>query len=264
MDTHRTKRDWEFFRQTAKTIIWPKMEPEYQQELKGIAEGLKAKGVAMDLWDVVALNAMEEVPDYYVPWLERQQKGAAAPKLPPPGNCSAFVATGSMTKDHKPVIAHSNWTNFPVGSRWTIVFDIVPTHGYRIIQDGFPGIIVSDDDFGINSVGLDGDGDHHHRLFAVRSQRQAGVFAGAQGAAVRQLHRRVREDHARRQQRRLRQRLAAGRQQDRRSCALRAGTEDAQSVAHQGRLLRRREFPQRSGADQEGNGFQSQRTWAAR
>src|SRR5664279_2770618 len=154
MDTHRTKRDWEFFRQTAKTVIWPKVEPEYQEELEGIAEGLKAKGVAMDLWDVVALNAMEEVPDYYLPWLERQQKGAAAQTAPPAGHCSAFVATGSMTKDHKPVIAHSNWTNFPVGSRWTVVFDIVPTHGYRVMQDGFPGIIVSDDDFGINSSGL--------------------------------------------------------------------------------------------------------------
>ena len=153
-DTHRTKRDWEFYRKTAKTIIWPKVDPEYQEELKGIAEGLKAKGVPMDLWDVVALNAMEEVPDYYVPWLNRQQKAVNAPKLVPPGNCSAFVATGSMTKDHKPVIAHSNWTDIATGSRWTIVFDIVPTHGYRIIQDGFPGIIVSDDDFGINSSGL--------------------------------------------------------------------------------------------------------------
>jgi hypothetical protein len=153
-DTRRTKRDWEFFRQTAKTVIWPKVEPEYQQELQGIADGLKAKGVQMDLWDVVALNAMEEIPDYYVPWLNRQQKAENAPRLVPPGNCSAFVATGSMTKDHKPVIAHSNWTDIATGSRWIIVFDIVPTHGYRIIQDGFPGIIVSDDDFGINSSGL--------------------------------------------------------------------------------------------------------------
>jgi Phospholipase B len=154
MDTHRTKRDWEFFRQTAKTVIWPGVDPEYKEELQGIADGLKAKGVKMDLWDVVALNAMEEVPDYYVPWLDRQQKAENPPKLVPPGNCSAFVATGSMTKDHKPVIAHSNWTNFPVGSRWIIVFDIVPTQGFHIIQDGFPGIIVSDDDFGINSSGL--------------------------------------------------------------------------------------------------------------
>ena len=108
----------------------------------------------MDVWDVVALNAMEEVPDYYVPTLNRQEKRANAPKLTSPGNCSAFVATGSMTKDHKPVIAHSNWTNIATGSRWTVIFDIVPTHGYHILQDGFPGIIVSDDDFGINSAGL--------------------------------------------------------------------------------------------------------------
>lgn len=153
-DTRRTKRDWNFFRETAKTIIWPGVDPEYQQELQGIAEGLKDHGVNMDLWDVVALNAMEEVPDYYVPTLDRQEKRADAPKLKAPGNCSAFVATGSMTKDHKPVIAHSNWTDIATGSRWTIVFDIVPAHGYRIIQDGFPGIIVSDDDFGINSAGL--------------------------------------------------------------------------------------------------------------
>src|SRR5271165_6751454 len=153
-DTHRTQRDWNFFRNTAETIIWPKVDPEYQQELQGIADGLKDHGVAMDLWDVVALNAMEEVPDYYVQWLDKKEKRADAPRLTSPGNCSAFVATGAMTKDHKPVIAHSNWTDIATGSRWTIIFDIVPTHGYHIIQDGFPGIIVSDDDFGINSSGL--------------------------------------------------------------------------------------------------------------
>ncbi|HEY4899622.1 MAG TPA: C45 family peptidase [Terriglobales bacterium] len=154
LDTRRTKRDWEFFRNVAKMILWPKIDTEYQQELQGIADGLKDHGVSMDVWDVVALNAMEEVPDYYVPTLDRQEKRANAPKLTAPGNCSAFVATGSMTKDHKPVIAHSNWTNIATGSRWTVIFDIVPTRGYHILQDGFPGIIVSDDDFGINSAGL--------------------------------------------------------------------------------------------------------------
>src|ERR1035441_5560343 len=126
LDTRRTKRDWDFYRNVAKTILWPKIDVEYQQELQGIADGLKAHGVSMDVWDVVALNAMEEVPDYYVPTLNRQEKRADAPKLTSPGNCSAFVATGSMTKDHKPVIAHSNWTNIATGSRWTVIFDIVP------------------------------------------------------------------------------------------------------------------------------------------
>src|SRR6202043_3378524 len=148
-DTHQTQRDWEFFRTTAREILWPHIDAEYQQELQGIADGVKAHGVDLDVYDIVALNTFEEVPDYYVPWLNKQQKSGKAPKLTAPGNCSAFVATGSMTKDHKPVIAHSNWTDIATGTRWTIIFDIVPTHGYHVIQDGFPGIIVSDDDFGI-------------------------------------------------------------------------------------------------------------------
>lgn len=35
-----------------------------------------------------------------------------------------------------------------------IIFDIVPAHGNRILMDGFPGVITSDDDFGINSAGI--------------------------------------------------------------------------------------------------------------
>jgi hypothetical protein len=135
-------------------MLWPHIEAEYQQELTGIAEGLKARGVAMDVDDVVALNSFEEVPDYYVPWLDQKEKRASAPPLHSPGNCSAFVATGSYTKDHQIVIAHNNWTSYLVGSRWTVMFDIAPQHGYRILMDGIPGVITSDDDFGINSGGL--------------------------------------------------------------------------------------------------------------
>jgi phospholipase B-like protein len=153
-DTHSTERNWAFFRQAAHDMLWPRIDPEYQQELRGIAEGLKAHGVRMDLDDVVALNAFEELPDYYVPWYNAQHKVASAPHLTSPGNCSAFVATGSYTRDHKIVIAHNNWTNFLDGERWTVIFDIKPERGYRILMDGFPGVITSDDDFGVNSDGI--------------------------------------------------------------------------------------------------------------
>jgi hypothetical protein len=108
----------------------------------------------MDLDDVIALNAFEEVPDYYLPWLNAREKVASAPHLSSPGNCSAFVATGSYTKDHQIVIAHNNWTSVIPGARWHIVFDVLPDRGNRILMDGFPGVITSDDDFGINSSGL--------------------------------------------------------------------------------------------------------------
>ncbi|MFZ0640793.1 MAG: C45 family peptidase [Candidatus Acidiferrales bacterium] len=153
-DTHTAKHDWNFFRDAAQNMLWPHIDAEYQAELKGIVAGLNARGVKMDLDDVVALNAFMELPDYYAPWYDKRHKVANAPKRKVVGHCSAFVATGSWTKDGQIVIAHNNWTNYMDGERWRVIFDITPEHGYRMIGDGFPGVIVSDDDFTINSDGL--------------------------------------------------------------------------------------------------------------
>lgn len=152
--THRTKRDWAFFRETSRKILWPHIEKEYQAELQGITDGVRAHGVQADLDDIVALNAAEEVPDYYVPWLDKQQHAQNAPHLVSPGNCSAFVATGSYTRDGGIVIAHSAWTSYWQGERWRVVFDIAPEKGYRMFMDGYPGVITSNDDFGVNSAGI--------------------------------------------------------------------------------------------------------------
>ena len=69
-------------------------------------------------------------------------------------HCSAFVATGSYTKDGKVIIAHNNWTGYLDGERWTIAYDITPAKGNRFIMDGLPGVIHSADDFGINAAGI--------------------------------------------------------------------------------------------------------------
>jgi phospholipase B-like protein len=151
--THSTGKDWKFFREAGRQMLWPKMDREYQEELQGIVEGLKSKGVKYDLDDVVALNAMEELPDYYTPWYNARHK-IPGPKIVSPGNCSAFVATGSATKDGGIVIAHNNWTGYMTGERWRIVFDLVPARGHRILMDGYPGVIASDDDFGVNDAGI--------------------------------------------------------------------------------------------------------------
>src|SRR5262245_32376303 len=151
--THSTKKPWEFFREASRSMLWPKMDSEYQEEVRGIAEGLASKSVRMDVDDVVALNAFEELPDYYVPWYNAQHK-IPGPTITSPGNCSAFVATGSYTRDGTIVIAHNNWTSYLTGERWRIVFDLVPAKGHRILMDGFPGVITSDDDFGVNDSGL--------------------------------------------------------------------------------------------------------------
>lgn len=153
-NTHDTKRDWEFFREASRTMLWPHIDAEYQQELEGIAKGVQSKGVKLDLWDIVALNGGIELPEYYVPWLNKRQHAANAPHILPAGRCSAFIATGSYTKGGKIVIAHNNWSSYAEGERWTVIFDIQPKHGHRILMDGAPGIITSQDDFGVNDAGI--------------------------------------------------------------------------------------------------------------
>ncbi|HYL34463.1 MAG TPA: C45 family peptidase [Bryobacteraceae bacterium] len=151
--THDSKKPYAFFRTAAEKVLWPHVEAQYREELKGIVEGLKAKGVALDLWDVVALNAWLELSPYYTNWYDKEHKLASVHR-PVPEHCSAFVATGSYTKDGKIVIAHNNWTEYKEGSRWNIIFDVLPAKGYRILMDGMPGLIHSGDDYGINSAGI--------------------------------------------------------------------------------------------------------------
>jgi len=150
--THDSKKDWQFFRDAAQNMMWPHIEPEYREELQGITDGVLARGVKVDLWDVVALNAAEEW-SYYVKEYDGEH-GIKTASRAVPEHCSAFVATGSYTKDGRVVIAHNNWTNYLDGERWTIIFDIVPANGNRMLMDGLPGVIHSADDFVMNSQGI--------------------------------------------------------------------------------------------------------------
>jgi len=151
---HADKRPWSFFRDAGKNVLWPHLDAEYQEELKGIAAGLAADGSKLDLWDVVALNGDLELSDYYLPWLNAKSGQPNPAGAVAPGKCSAFVATGSATKDGKIVIAHSNWSSYAEGERWTVVFDVEPTAGQHFMMDGLPGVITSADDFGVNASGL--------------------------------------------------------------------------------------------------------------
>jgi hypothetical protein len=150
---HESKKDWTFFREAARDVLWPHIEQEYRDELRGIADGLHAKGVALDLWDVVAINAALEW-SYYVDVYDKTHPSPSSTHMTAGDHCSAFVATGSYTKDGRIVIAHNNWTFYLDGARWTMAFDVVPTHGHHFMMDGLPGVIHSADDFGLNDAGI--------------------------------------------------------------------------------------------------------------
>lgn len=148
-----THRDWDFYRDAAGRFFWPKLTEEYRHEIEGIAEGLRARGKDYDAIDITALNGWMEIAYYYRPQLIRQLREGRV-RDGAPGNCSAFIATGSYTSDGKIVMAHNCWTDYIIGERWNIIEDIVPEKGNRILMDAFPGFIDSGDDFAENSAGI--------------------------------------------------------------------------------------------------------------
>jgi hypothetical protein len=150
---HDTKRDWAFFRTTGREVLWPHIEQEYREELQGIADGIRAKGGTLDIWDVVAMNAYLEWT-YFTEAYDKQHPPTSASRIAHGDHCSAFIATGRYTKDGKIVIAHNNWTGYMDGERWTIAFDVHPAHGHHFLMDGLPGFIHSADDFGLNDAGI--------------------------------------------------------------------------------------------------------------
>ena len=152
--THDTSKEWAFFRKAAQEILWPRIEKEYREELLAIVAGVNEQGFKIDIWDLTAMNASLELGPYYVPYYDKLTGSTGTKKPPVPERCSAFVATGSYTKDGKPVIAHNAWTSYMDGSRWNVMFDIAPAKGHRFLMDGLPGYIHSGDDFGVNSAGL--------------------------------------------------------------------------------------------------------------
>ena len=145
-----TGKNWNFYRDEAYRMFWPKIPEEYQKELIGISAGVNAKlgEGKIDTKDLVAINSFLEMASYYVPWLNEEKNPS------PPEHCSAFAATGSWTSDGKIVMAHNNWSEYVIGERWNIIMDIVPEKGNRIFMDALPGFIHSGDDFNINSAGL--------------------------------------------------------------------------------------------------------------
>jgi hypothetical protein len=149
--THDTGKSWAELRHIGRSVFWPHVPAEYREELAGIVKGLKSAGSRLDIDDIVAMNGYMEF-DYYLNELKR--RAGAIPAKTVAEHCSAFVATGSYTKDGRIVIGHNNWTDYLTASRWNVIFDIVPADGHHILMDGMPGLIHSADDFGVNDAGL--------------------------------------------------------------------------------------------------------------
>ena len=150
---------WYVARDIARIYVWPKIPGEYRAEIEGIVAGLRAAGYYnWDKWDIVAFNAWADIDAYWDAYFERVRPHSGNIPLPRmfhrEKGCSAFIATGSATKNGEIVMAHNTWAGYAGDSYWNVIFHIKPKKGYEILYQSTGGCIWSGQDWYINSAGL--------------------------------------------------------------------------------------------------------------
>ncbi|HLO66958.1 MAG TPA: C45 family autoproteolytic acyltransferase/hydrolase [Holophaga sp.] len=152
---HQTGTTWDSMLEKAKAFFVPGVDAELLEELEGMAEGLKAAGVATTRDELACYNGSSELLGYWWPVeLARLRNEPVAPHKVKE-SCSAFVAVGSWTKDGGIVMGHNNMSSYqePLTN---IVLDLAPEKGHRILMQGVPGWIHSGTDFFLTDAGLAG------------------------------------------------------------------------------------------------------------
>ena len=146
-----TGEDWDFFVKAAVDQFEVRIDQEYLDEIKGIAEGAQAAGVDITWQEILAWNGYEELTGYWWPnYLGGKYDQGSQ------DHCSGFIATGSATRDGKIVMAHTSWDEYAFGQFFNLVLDIEPVEGNRMFMQSIPGMIDSMTDFFVTSAGIMG------------------------------------------------------------------------------------------------------------
>jgi len=136
-----------------------KYDPGLKDWLEGIRDGCRERGFDVNYLDLVALTCYPaemwcrpSVP--YPP--ETGVMGAASTSLSQsltremPLHCTAFAATGSATKDGKPIVAITKMV--PTEVMQTLILIAFPDEGYSFIANPYAGAVVQNS--GMNSAGF--------------------------------------------------------------------------------------------------------------
>lgn len=163
---------WKSARQVVNALLLRKIDREFLEEMKGIAEGATDAGASfddrdIDLIDVVTVNCWMELEcldsalDATPTGLEGKEfparpglPRAPAPKPVKPAHCSAFIATGPATADGKIVFGHVTMSGLTAGPFVNVWLDVQPKAGRRFVMQAFPGAVWSSQDYYINDAGI--------------------------------------------------------------------------------------------------------------
>jgi hypothetical protein len=154
---------WRAIRTLTDALFLRKLDKEFLEEMKGIADGAAAAGARhegrkLDLIDVAAVNVWQEL-DCLEPALAATPTGLegvrhTAPVPAKKDHCSAFAATGPATADGKIVFGHITMFGLHFGPHVNYWIDCKPAKGRRFAMQGFPGAVWSSQDYYQNDAGI--------------------------------------------------------------------------------------------------------------
>jgi hypothetical protein len=149
-----TGKKWDFFVDAGEALFLPRIDEEFLEEMKGIAKGAQSAGVNITWQEVLAWNGYFELTGYW--WPNEKAGKLANGDQTDKDRCSAFIATGSATKDGRIVMAHNSWDAFEQGQFFNLILDIQSAEGHRIFMQSVPGYIHSMADFFVTEAGIMG------------------------------------------------------------------------------------------------------------
>ncbi len=161
---------WQKQRMLADALMLRGFDPEYLEEMKGIADGVAGqkqspacRSGSVDLLDIVTLNSSIDV-DYVGQAMPRtphslsgQNFFKAEDDLQVPDRlhkCSSFLATGKATGGDGIVFGQIFMWGGYTGVHWNVICDVQPEKGQRLVYETFPGGIHSGADFYQNAAGI--------------------------------------------------------------------------------------------------------------
>ena len=162
-------KGWDRFRGLADALMLRKYDPEFLEEMKGIADGAakagaRFRGRDLDVLDVVAINSDIDLGEMTAATRvtassltgrsflkaedEAERKGQG-------DRCSSFIATKTATTDGRIVMGQIfMWPPGYTGVDWNVMVDVQPAQGHRFVMQTFPGGISSGTDWYLNDAGI--------------------------------------------------------------------------------------------------------------
>lgn len=146
---HSTGRKADYFVDAAEHLFAEKIPEEYRQEMQGMVSGLQKAGKSITYQQMLFMNGFIDLMWYWWP-IQSQKEQENGP------GCSAFIATGSATRDGNIVMGHNSWTYYDLLRFCNVILEIVPEQGNRILMQVWGASLYSGTDFFITSAGLMG------------------------------------------------------------------------------------------------------------